>query len=74
MGTHSAVVKSNVYEDLHWAAQFVVYFFQAEDGIRASVASRGVGDVYKWQALRVPALRVVPSSPSIPRSATARAF
>ncbi len=27
----------------------VFFFFQAEDGIRASVASRGLGDVYKGQ-------------------------
>ena len=26
-----------------------VFFFQAEDGIRDSVASRGLGDVYKRQ-------------------------
>ncbi len=29
----------------------VVFFFQAEDGIRDSVASRGLGDVYKRQDL-----------------------
>ena len=28
----------------------VVFFFQAEDGIRGSVASRGLGEVYKRQA------------------------
>ena len=27
------------------------FFFQAEDGIRDSVASRGLGDVYKRQKL-----------------------
>ena len=27
----------------------VLFFFQAEDGIRDSVASRGLGDVYKRQ-------------------------
>ncbi len=27
----------------------VIFFFQAEDGIRVSVASRGLGDVYKRQ-------------------------
>ena len=27
------------------------YFFQAEDGIRDSVASRGLGDVYKRQGV-----------------------
>ena len=29
----------------------VVFFFQAEDGIRDLVRSRGLGDVYKRQAL-----------------------
>ena len=27
----------------------LIFFFQAEDGIRDSVASRGLGDVYKRQ-------------------------
>ena len=31
----------------------MVFFFQAEDGIRALVRSRGLGDVYKRQALNV---------------------
>ena len=30
---------------------FVVFFFQAEDGIRDLVRSRGLGDVYKRQGL-----------------------
>jgi len=30
------------------------FFFQAEDGIRDSVASRGLGDVYKRQGQSVP--------------------
>ena len=30
-----------------------MFFFQAEDGIRALVRSRGLGDVYKRQALAV---------------------
>ena len=30
---------------------FVVFFFQAEDGIRDLVRSRGLGDVYKRQVL-----------------------
>ena len=29
---------------------FVFFFFQAEDGIRDLVRSRGLGDVYKRQA------------------------
>ncbi len=28
---------------------FFFFFFQAEDGIRASVASRGLGNVYRGQ-------------------------
>ena len=35
------------------------FFFQAEDGIRDLVRSRGLGDVYKRQVLR---LRVVKGS------------
>ena len=38
--------------------QFLIFFFQAEDGIRDLVRSRGLGDVYKRQpllrVLRVP--------------------
>ena len=30
-----------------------VFFFQAEDGIRDLVRSRGLGDVYKRQALEI---------------------
>ena len=32
-----------------WRLQFIVFFFQAEDGIRDLVRSRGLGDVYKRQ-------------------------
>mgnify|MGYP007112040674 CR=1 FL=1 len=32
-------------------ALFVVFFFQAEDGIRDLVRSRGLGDVYKRQVI-----------------------
>ena len=31
----------------------VCFFFQAEDGIRDLVRSRGLGDVYKRQALKL---------------------
>ena len=34
----------------------VFFFFQAEDGIRDLVRSRGLGDVYKRQALSRPRL------------------
>ena len=30
---------------------YIVFFFQAEDGIRDLVRSRGLGDVYKRQQL-----------------------
>ena len=33
---------------------FCVFFFQAEDGIRDLVRSRGLGDVYKRQPIHVP--------------------
>ena len=38
----------------------VVFFFQAEDGIRDLVRSRGLGDVYKRQAVKssVPSARI----------------
>ena len=39
---------------------FSVFFFQAEDGIRDLVRSRGLGDVYKRQYLRVPLGRFSP--------------
>ena len=32
---------------------FVFFFFQAEDGIRDLVRSRGLGDVYKRQTLSI---------------------
>ncbi len=31
------------------SSDFVVFFFQAEDGIRDTDRSRGLGDVYKRQ-------------------------
>ena len=33
----------------HGLGGFIVFFFQAEDGIRYLVRSRGLGDVYKRQ-------------------------
>ena len=32
---------------------YLFFFFQAEDGIRDLVRSRGLGDVYKRQGLRI---------------------
>ena len=40
----------------------MVFFFQAEDGIRDLVRSRGLGDVYKRQAKEVLLLDVTPLS------------
>ena len=37
---------------------FCVFFFQAEDGIRDLVRSRGLGDVYKRQVMRFVAKKV----------------
>ena len=46
------------------------FFFQAEDGIRDLVRSRGLGDVYKRQAIRRRDRRPVRAAidPSLPRS------
>ena len=46
------VVLNDVFRSLVFCFFFVV-FFQAEDGIRDLVRSRGLGDVYKRQALFV---------------------
>ena len=46
----------------------VDFFFQAEDGIRDLVRSRGLGDVYKRQvAHRLPASNSVGVSATIPQ-------
>ena len=37
---------------------FTIFFFQAEDGIRDLVRSRGLGDVYKRQPCNGPAVGV----------------
>ena len=37
---------------------YIFFFFQAEDGIRDRSPSRGLGDVYKRQALKIGLLRV----------------
>ena len=36
---------------IEWCVSCGFFFFQAEDGIRDLVRSRGLGDVYKRQAL-----------------------
>ena len=58
------------------SARLAVFFFQAEDGIRDLVRSRGLGDVYKRQ-IRTRSTtnrqsRAERSSKSIARSATER--
>ena len=35
------------------STRLLLFFFQAEDGIRDLVRSRGLGDVYKRQVMRV---------------------
>ena len=40
----------------------LVFFFQAEDGIRDLVRSRGLGDVYKRQLTRYPRFCSQPGS------------
>ena len=46
-----SVVLLSVVLLFHVASSVVVFFFQAEDGIRDLVRSRGLGDVYKRQGL-----------------------
>ena len=47
---HSLVLPKNVQKvDV---LRFSIFFFQAEDGIRDLVRSRGLGDVYKRQSKR----------------------
>ena len=45
----------------------VVFFFQAEDGIRDAQESRGLGDVYKRQSLGYTTCRAVDSGMNIDR-------
>ena len=52
---------------------WIFFFFQAEDGIRDLVRSRGLGDVYKRQVLkRVTALPVSTTSPANSKPRTVR--
>ena len=39
--------------DQTFVVMYLVFFFQAEDGIRDLVRSRGLGDVYKRQVFRL---------------------
>ena len=45
------VLLDQKYQNLFLYPTSILFFFQAEDGIRDSVASRGLGDVYKRQKL-----------------------
>ena len=50
---------------------FFFFFFQAEDGIRDLVRSRGLGDVYKRQSLPCSlASRAVMSEPDLSAAST----
>ena len=53
-----------------------VFFFQAEDGIRYLVRSRGLGDVYKRQALteRIRRIRQRLRNSALPETLLAEAF
>ena len=57
MITHQSILKSRellheyMIKELVWTRCVSCFFFQAEDGIRDLVRSRGLGDVYKRQHL-----------------------
>ena len=52
---------------------FVLFVFQAEDGIRDLVRSRGLGDVYKRQAVGCPRPGIDrPDAPAGPSPSPAR--
>ena len=44
-------VDACLYEIIGQVSIFIYFFFQAEDGIRYLVRSRGLGDVYKRQVI-----------------------
>ena len=46
-----------IFHSITGSFNFVFFFFQAEDGIRDLVRSRGLGDVYKRQGQDYPARR-----------------
>ena len=51
---------------------FLFFFFQAEDGIRDLVRSRGLGDVYKRQIMRFSCLALGGAGGAKARGAQAR--
>ena len=48
-----------VVNEMKSGKRCVMFFFQAEDGIRDLVRSRGLGDVYKRQVLATQLLLVI---------------
>ena len=53
-GTDSYIHRSRCDSSTQWMSCSVFFFFQAEDGIRDLVRSRGLGDVYKRQLIGGP--------------------
>ena len=51
----------------HHESRCLFFFFQAEDGIRDLVRSRGLGDVYKRQGRDIQNKRVLDAMRSVPR-------
>ena len=51
-GVHQCTIGYQVETSAPWASKWyaAIFFFQAEDGIRDLVRSRGLGDVYKRQS------------------------
>jgi len=46
-----------IYDSVSESLLLACFFFQAEDGIRGLVRSRGLGDVYKRQTLIIPVIQ-----------------
>ena len=53
---------------------FIIFFFQAEDGIRDFCLSRGLGDVYKRQTDKGPACSLAYRLASVPCSSRNLSF
>ena len=51
----SCCLSNPLYDTQCSVIVFLFFFFQAEDGIRDLVRSRGLGDVYKRQAIHAAA-------------------
>ena len=54
------LVSGGSWSPCYYVVLCLVFFFQAEDGIRDLVRSRGLGDVYKRQGLHFFLLRIGP--------------